>query len=72
MSAAYARPVAEVEGTGCWDTDLNQSIDCLLYLDPFCIIALYAMFCFVFSVRIYTNKILFKPKIVLVAPGRIL
>ena len=43
-----------------WDTDLNKSDDFLL--DPFCIYNIYAMFWFVFSVKNYTNKILFKLK----------
>ena len=41
-----------------WDTDLNKSDDFLL--DPFCIYSIYAMFWFVFSVKNYTNKMLFK------------
>ena len=41
-----------------WDTDLNKSDDFLL--DPFCIYNIYAMFWFVFSIKNYTNKILFK------------
>ena len=41
-----------------WDTDPNKSDDFLL--DPFCIYNKYAMFWFVFSVKNYTNKILFK------------
>ena len=43
-----------------WDTDPNKSDDFLL--DPFCICNKYAMFWFVFSVKNYTNKILFKLK----------
>ena len=42
---------------GHWDTDPNKSDDFLL--DPFCIYNKYAMFWFVFSVKNYTNKILF-------------
>ena len=46
------------ENVEAWDTDLNKSDDFLL--DPFCIYNIYAMFWFVFSVKNYTNKILFK------------
>ena len=41
-----------------WDTDPNKSYDFLLA--PFRIYNKYAMFWFVFSVKNYTNKILFK------------
>ena len=41
-----------------WNTDLNKSDDFLL--DPFCIYTIYVMFYSVFSVKNYTNKILFK------------
>ena len=41
-----------------WDTHLNKSDEFLL--DPFYIYNIYAMFWFVFSVKNYTNKILFK------------
>ena len=45
-----------------WDTDLNKLDDFLL--DPFCIYNKYAMFWFVFSVKNYTNKIMFKLKLI--------
>ena len=57
-----------------WDTDLNKSDDFLL--DPFCIYNIYAMFRLVFSVKNYTNKILFKlnhvfcETIKIIAPNR--
>ena len=41
-----------------WDTDINKLDDFLL--DPFCIYNKYAMFWFEFSVKNYTNKIMFK------------
>ena len=41
-----------------WDTDLNEPVEFLLH--PFCRYPIYAMFYFVFPVRIYTNKILIK------------
>ena len=34
-----------------WDTDLHKSV--VFLLDPFCMYAIYAMFCFVFSVKIF-------------------
>ena len=42
------------------DIALNKSDDFLL--DPFCIYTIYVLFCFVFFVKNYTNKILFKLK----------
>ena len=41
-----------------WDTYLYKSVGFLL--DPFCINTINAMLCFVFSVKNYPNKILFK------------
>ena len=39
-------------------TDLNKAADFLL--DHVCIYAIHAMFCYILSVRVYTNKILLK------------
>ena len=49
-----------------WDTDLNKSDDFLL--DPFCIYTIYVIFCFVFSIKTYTNKVLFKLNLDMIPP----